>query len=267
MRFKVLVLLAGFVFILAIPSFSQGDVPYYVLDGYGGIHSGDGAPAISPKTPYFGWDIARAFEYVAVGTSSTNYGDGILVLDGYGGVHTGGKLSTVSVTKTPYFGWDIARDIVYRNIPPRAYYSSLSVGNTSITSSTFVSILSFYLYLPDDGYVFISGSLCMGNNSITETCTARVALGVDSTTTALDNIEAEQGLPTFQYNSVTRTQMTFLTAGRHYFYLLVKKQTGTPNPQYFDPTLCAIYIDQSWSGISGDVSASGPELTGTGTIK
>ncbi len=273
MRFKVLVLLAGFVFILAIPSFSQGQVPYYVLDGYGGVHSGNGAPVISPKTYYFGWDIARAFEYVAVGTSSTNYGDGILVLDGYGGVHQGGKLSTLTVTKTPYFGWDVARDIVLRNIPPRAYYSTLSSSNVSITSSTYVSIRSFYLDLPDDGYVFISGTLCMGNNSVDYAFT-HVALGVDSSTTALDNIYAEQDLPAAgggdNWNSVTRTQMTFLTAGRHYIYLIVRKTSGAGIAQYFNPTLCAIYIDQSFSGTSGllpgDVSTS-PDEGRTGNIR
>ena len=272
MRFRVLVLLAGFVFICALPSFSQGDTPYYVLDGYGGIHSGSGAPAISPKTYYFGWDIARAFDYIAVASSSSNYGDGVLVLDGYGGVHLGGKLSTLTVSKTPYFGWDIARDIVYRDIPPRAYYSTYSHSNLSITSSTYASIRSFYLDLPDDGYVFISGTTCMGNNDSTNPAQVWVALGVDSTTTPLDGIEAEQDCPPSgfggsQWSSVTRTQMTFLSAGRHYFYFIARKGSGTPDPAYFDTTLAAIYIDQSFQGVSGDVSAPGPEDRNIGSIK
>ena len=38
------------------------EVGYYVLDGDGGVHAGGGAPAVSPPTPFFGFDIARVLE-------------------------------------------------------------------------------------------------------------------------------------------------------------------------------------------------------------
>jgi len=37
---------------------------FYVLDGFGGVHAGGGAPAISPATPYFGFDVAVDLTYV-----------------------------------------------------------------------------------------------------------------------------------------------------------------------------------------------------------
>jgi hypothetical protein len=118
---------------------------YYVLDGYGGVHRGGSAPALSPQTPYFGWDIARDIELTPSGTGFyvldgyggvhktgsapalspatpffgfdiakdlelTSNGLGYYVLDGYGGVHSGGAASSLSPT-TPYFGWNIARDL------------------------------------------------------------------------------------------------------------------------------------------------------------
>lgn len=272
MKFKKLSLLClgiGVLLLLSSPSFGQY-WPYYVLDGYGGIHSGGGAATISPKTPYFGWDIARAIQYVPVGYGSTYYGHGILVLDGYGGIHQGGELSGLSVTKTPYFGWDIARDMALRIIPPKANYSSYSCGNQTVTSTSYISIRSTYLYLPDDGYVLITGSTSMGNNDSTNNAVCRVALGIDGTT-ALDGIEAEVGLPPTSHPnhwySVTRTQMDFVSAGYHTFYFLVKKIGTSGQVLYFDPTISAIYIDMSSTGYSEkpDVSTPGPEDRGTGS--
>jgi hypothetical protein len=74
---------------------------YYALDGYGGVHAGGGASAMSPAAPYFGWNIARDLELAATG---------YYILDGYGGVNAGGGASTMSPA-TPFFGWNIARDL------------------------------------------------------------------------------------------------------------------------------------------------------------
>jgi hypothetical protein len=74
---------------------------YYVLDGYGGVHAGGGASEMSPAAPYFGWNIARDMELATAG---------YYVLDGYGGVHAGGGASVISPAAR-YFGWDIARDL------------------------------------------------------------------------------------------------------------------------------------------------------------
>ena len=78
---------------------------FYVLDGFGGVHAGGGAPSITPGTPYFGFDVARDFAYIPGVTA-----DGYLVVDGFGGVHEGGAVAGVT-PKPPYFGFDIARAI------------------------------------------------------------------------------------------------------------------------------------------------------------
>lgn len=247
----------GFVALLLIssPSFSQ-TWPYYVLDGWGGVHAGGGAAAISPTSSYFGWDIAKAIDYFAVANSSTNYGHGILVLDGYGGVHKGGKLSGQSVAASTYFGWNIARDIVARIIPPRANYSSYNVGNTEVTSSTYVVIRSVTIRLPDDGYVFMAANCALGNNHATVDTTCRFAFGVDGTT-PVDGIERYIDLPSNahpnHWHSATITQMDFLTAGQHTINFLIREATAGSAGQvlYFDPTLCVILIDQSYYGTSG----------------
>jgi hypothetical protein len=92
---------------------------YYVLDGFGGVHAGGGAPAI-PGTPYFGFDIAKGIAY-APGAS----GNGIMVLDGFGGVHRVGLGSAVA--PTPYFGFNIAhrqqrRDCSHHSVHQLGYF-------------------------------------------------------------------------------------------------------------------------------------------------
>lgn len=81
----------------------------YVLDGYGGVHPGGGAQALTLPTPYFGWDIARDMELIQIG-------NGYYILDGYGGIHAGGPAPAIS-PETPYWGWDVARDIELVNTP------------------------------------------------------------------------------------------------------------------------------------------------------
>lgn len=87
-------------YVVELPSYS--DTSVYILDSHGGVHLGGGATAMSPATPYFGFDVARGLELTGTG--------GCLVLDSFGGVHTGGSASAGSPA-TPYFGFDIARDI------------------------------------------------------------------------------------------------------------------------------------------------------------
>jgi hypothetical protein len=67
---------------------------YYILDKFGAVHwnieDGMGnvsrAPWNGEAQPYFGWDIARAFEL-------TPTAKGYFLMDGYGGVHTVGDAS------------------------------------------------------------------------------------------------------------------------------------------------------------------------------
>jgi len=35
---------------------------FYVLDRFGGLHAGGGAPVLLPGTPYFGFDVAHDLE-------------------------------------------------------------------------------------------------------------------------------------------------------------------------------------------------------------
>jgi hypothetical protein len=85
---------------------------YYILDGFGGVHAGGGAPKVLPPTPYFGFDVAEDIVYVPPGTQGR---DGVLVLDAFGGVHRGGAIAVDSLAPaTPYFGFDVARGIALR---------------------------------------------------------------------------------------------------------------------------------------------------------
>jgi hypothetical protein len=109
---------------------------YYILDGWGAVHScrlplqfdvnDDGliddrdlaspefgkpanyrplvAPWYGSRLPYFGWDIARDIEL-------TPSGNGLYLLDGFGMVHAVGDAHSAFQPLTPYFGFDIARSI------------------------------------------------------------------------------------------------------------------------------------------------------------
>ena len=78
----------------------DGAPGYYVLDGFGGVHAGGGAPILTP-TPYWGWDVAGDLELAPTGC---------YVLDRFGGVHAGGG-APILTPATPYWGWDVAGDL------------------------------------------------------------------------------------------------------------------------------------------------------------
>ena len=124
----VLVLTAG------SPAIAQQS-GYYVLDGFGGVHAAGGAPAVSPQTPYFGFDIAKDVVYVPRGSQGV---DGILVLDGFGGVHAGGAIKGLSIAPTPpYFGFNVARAIALRaNSPAVTAGNGNGVGSSICTFGT-----------------------------------------------------------------------------------------------------------------------------------
>lgn len=77
----------------------------YVLDGYGGVHSFNGAPTLGGG-PYFGFDAARDIALREDGTSG-------YLLDAYGAVHPLGGAPSVAVTKYTA-GQDLARRLVLR---------------------------------------------------------------------------------------------------------------------------------------------------------
>ncbi len=88
---------------IAAHSYPSGaKIPYYVLDGFGGLHPGDGAAPPANLPPYFGYDIARDLALTGPGKG--------LVLDGYGGVHAFGG-EQPPTPSTAYFGFDAAAAI------------------------------------------------------------------------------------------------------------------------------------------------------------
>jgi hypothetical protein len=260
MKYRILRFLGSIVLIFFISSSHSWAqyFGYYVLDGFGGVHRGGGAPAISPVTPYFGWDIAKAIEYVPVGYSNKTYGHGLMVLDGYGGVHLGGALKgvTPAIPATPYFGWNIARDMAVRLIPPRAAGTYSTEGDT-ITSNTFVVISSTEMILPDDGLVFLSGGFTAYNTSQMYQSRVWLGFGVDNSSSPFGGVLAGSNLPPMSLGSylVAQVEKSLLvpisSAGSHTFYLLARKdETAYGNVLYQHPTLSVIYIDQEANGYS-----------------
>jgi hypothetical protein len=243
---------AALFLVLAIATPSAGQVAsYYVLDGFGGVHAGGGAPAV-PGTSYFGFDIAKGIAY-APGAS----GNGIMVLDGFGGVHRVG-LGT-AVAPTPYFGFNIARAITYRNVPPRIANSATS-DFLVIDSFEYTVVRNVSIIAPDDGFLLVIGSanLACGSSSAADTLAAGMTMNVDATTepTAISAI----GLSTFPVCGVVhgllqRTSQTLahvfpVTAGAHTVNLLLRKAGGTPNLHLDGLSLTALFIDHSPTGAS-----------------
>src|SRR5207302_1860659 len=86
----------------AQPTTSTSTGAGYVLDGWGGLHPFDGAPALLGGPYWRGWDIARGLALAP--------GGGGYVLDGWGGIHAFD--GAPPVRGAPYWpGWDIARGI------------------------------------------------------------------------------------------------------------------------------------------------------------
>lgn len=75
------------------------DGGYVVLDGFGGLHSLDGAPALKPPV-YFEFDLARRL---------VPWNEGFYVLDAFGMVHTGGGARELPLAAV--FEEEIACDI------------------------------------------------------------------------------------------------------------------------------------------------------------
>lgn len=110
MHRRLLEILGTVVLLFLVPGGARAQsAQYYVLDGFGGVHAGGGAPALSPSSPYFGFDVAVDMVQI---TSAA--GDGYLILDALGGVHAAGVVASVA-PGTPYFGFNVARAIAPRN--------------------------------------------------------------------------------------------------------------------------------------------------------
>lgn len=241
--------------LVALPVAAQ-QAQYYVLDGFGGVHAGGGAPIITPATPYFGFDIAKDVVYVP-GTS----GGGILVLDGFGGVHAGGALPSSSANpRTPYWGFNIARAIAPRTVPPRA--AGLATANLielGTTSATFTPAASVVMNAPDDGFLMVNGSTSVFcTTAVAGSATVEVRLGVDSTagTTASshwatfpDCTAASPGV-IVPVESIAITQAFFVSAGSHTVHLLARKAGGSLALGVDSRSVTVVFIDQNAVGSS-----------------
>ena len=245
-RRAALLVLAMLIGILVMAEGIQAQVQYYVLDGFGGVHAGNGAAAISPATPYFGFDIATDIAYAPGFTS-----DGILVLDGFGGVHPGGGLLGLVASDTPYFGFRVAQAIAYRNIPPRLGFSvQNSAGPEPIDSQNYFALRSTTINAPNDGFVLVMCTIEISIPSTEARGFARFAVGVDALDETLMmgwTTRLESGVlfePTFPQ---TWQQTVVVSAGAHSVHCLAR---GDGRLTSEDPSLTAIFIDHNSSGSS-----------------
>ena len=232
---------------------------FYVLDGYGGVHVGGGAAAISPSTPYFGWDIARDIAFIPVAYSDSIHGDGFLVLDGFGGIHRGGKLASISVTSSPYFGWDIARAMAFRNIDGQAYGTSSS-SYVDITTSTWTTLLGpINMVLPDAGYVIVT-AVCSVNDPSGSgyDIAAQIGIGVNSTTspdTSSIRYCTLKGADTvgslYPAAVLTARELFYFSgSGTQRFYFLANRYGGTGTVRVYRYSLDAVYFNKRWDRYS-----------------
>ena len=231
----------------ATPAWAQHS-HYYILDGYGGVHSGDGAPIIT-SAPYFGWDIARDIAYVPVGTA-TSTGDGMLVLDGFGGAHPAGALiADPPGTAPPYFGFDIARGIVTRNVPPRVDGASYGVFPV-LDSTTWVNIESATVHAPVDGFLFVAGSV---NLYCADTGNANAQIGV--------NVDGLNQLDGYFFDApdctdfvgdrtdnVAITTLFPVTAGSHTANLVGQRTMGTADVYTDGTSIVALFVARDGQG-------------------
>jgi hypothetical protein len=106
-RVGVCLVVAAFATVLAAKAPAQGkaQTPYYVLDGYGYAHAGNGAPVLV-GLPYFGWDIARDLEVVLGATGTPAY-----VLDGMGGLWSANGAPPLLNLK--WWGDDVYEDLEF----------------------------------------------------------------------------------------------------------------------------------------------------------
>lgn len=242
--------------LVTLHAHAQDHAQHYVLDSFGGVHAGGGAPVMTPGTPYFGFDVAADIEYVAVGTSRAT-GDGYIVLDKYGGVHYGGALAADPPPSggTPYFGFDAARAVVRRDVPTRiAYASESSSLLLQYQTSLYTLLLSVKIYAPVDGFLHVTGNAyvgCFGGGNLA----FEVSMNVDSTASGTPNLLGRAAIPDCTSavvgNPTANQNLSVVypvTAGRHTVNLLGRKAAGTGSASFFGRTLTATFIAANATG-------------------
>lgn len=250
MKVRTVASVSLLLFLVAAPASAQNHAPYYVLDAFGGVHAGGGAPVVSPGTPYFGFDAAVGIEYIPVGTSTAT-GDGILVLDKFGGVHSGGALAAHSPGgSTPYFGFDAARAIVYRDVPPRAAGSPSK--SAALTSSTYAVITSASIHAPDDGFLLVNATSnlwCFGVGGVR----GEAGINVDGNL-ALSNYLTEFFDCSLSASDVTTnvgmTGFFPVSAGDHTIDLVGRRVSGALAFNFDASLITVLFVDQDGVGTS-----------------
>lgn len=224
---------------------AEAQIQYYVLDGFGGVHAGNGAATVSPATPYFGFDIAADIAYVPGPT-----GDGVLVLDGFGGVHVGGALVGTLTPDTPYFGFRVAQAIAYRNIPPRlATSQTLTPTPINIGSQSYFALASTTVQAPDDGFLVVMCTATILYRLGTGTAQARFAIGVDALDATVGLTWLTAQLASGEQETVTWQQTAvILQPGLHTAHCLGRSTGSTGTLAYLNPSQTAIFIDANSSG-------------------
>ncbi len=222
---------------------------FYVLDAFGGVHAGSGAPAISPATPYFGFDVAQDLTYIPQG-SIAGHGDGILVLDAFGGVHVGGALTLDPPTvDTPYFGFDVARAIVSRAIPPRANGQSLN--NPVTLGSTFASYVGAFMDVPFNGWLIVTASAqfeCL--NAVSGTTAVVFGLALNGVAPANSYVQVIDDCTAPGLEVASITHMFPVTAGRQGVGLVLAKRGGGIDPVVTSRDITILYVNQNSIGAS-----------------
>ena len=259
---------------LSAPVFAQDHAAHYVLDAFGGVHAGGGAPVISPATPYFGFDVATDIAYIPVGTGSAQ-GDGILVLDKWGGVHAGGALAFAPPSsRTPYFGFDAARAIVYRDIPTKIGFMASGQGQTMdlTTNASFVPVLTMIFNAPVDGFVHVVGQAamaCKTQGNLYLLAALAVNVGVTSDPLPLSGI----GLATFDdcnliggnvwASTETYSIVLPIERGARFIHLLARKSAGTSDLRIFGRSLTVQFIGPN---ALGQTTVPGPTASPAGDL-
>lgn len=224
---------------------------HYVLDAFGGVHAGGGAPVVSPGTPYFGFDVAADIVFVPVG-NATATGDGILVLDRFGGVHNGGALAADPPgSGTPYFGFDAARAIIYRDIPSRVA-SGFSNAGLVVTTASFVTLASASIYAPDDGYLLVNGVSELHCGTGSGSAQIETSLALDGTTppTGFDLLQRIPDCAVLDSRVIAATYLFPVSAGVHAVNLVGRMIAAPVNLIFTDRSITVLFVDKDAFGHS-----------------
>jgi hypothetical protein len=131
---------------------------------------------------------------------------------------------------------------------------SIQDGGWTTSSTTFESIRSCSLYVPENGFVYIKGTASAGLNGSTYEARFNLAIDTTSGNPAVDrwlNVYADSGDGTDKQVDVTL--LSPVSAGQHTFHFLGARYNGTGPVQLYDPSLSVLYFPSS----SADVLACG----------